>query len=124
MGSTEDTMGTMTSVPFVNHVPTMVGGYGQKMVSYFYENHFIFQNPTMELERVKRTVGQASLVDELIVTVVHDTDIDWLLPGVDPTGMKIVFPLVVSVNFEQLKLGAEDRVDDEFDGWRMASESI
>ena len=87
--STSDTMATMTSNPHVNHVPTMVGAVGGPAVAAFYEQHFIFANPDMNLSPVSRTIGSASLVDEMIISLVHDRPVPWLLPGVEPTGKKL-----------------------------------
>jgi carboxymethylenebutenolidase len=35
------TMSTMTDDPYVNHVPTMMGGVGREQVASFYQRHFI-----------------------------------------------------------------------------------
>jgi hypothetical protein len=46
--SVENTMATMVGPPlspYVNHIPTMIGGSGQDHLSGFYADHFIFKNP-------------------------------------------------------------------------------
>jgi len=35
------TMSTMTAEPFVNHVPTMMGGVGGRSVAEFCDNYFV-----------------------------------------------------------------------------------
>jgi carboxymethylenebutenolidase len=57
----------------------MTGGTGQAEVSQFYRHHFISSNPEdITLERISRTVGANSLVDEFILCLTHSKMIDWL----------------------------------------------
>ena len=44
--SVEATMATMTSDPFVNHVPVMTGGVGYTEVRHFYGTYFIPGQPS------------------------------------------------------------------------------
>ena len=99
------TMSTMVAEPYVNHIPTMTGGVGYKQVKRFYKYHFIGLNPDdFELIPVSRTVGTDSLVDEFIMKFTHTTEIDWLLPGVAPTGRRVETPVVGIVKFQGDKL--------------------
>lgn len=99
------TMATMVAEPYVNHIPTMTGGVGFDKLHDFYSNHFIGVNPPdMELVPVSRTVGQTSVVDELILRFTHTTHIDWMLPGIEPTGRSVEVPLVAIVQFDGEKL--------------------
>jgi carboxymethylenebutenolidase len=99
------TMATMVAEPYVNHVPTMTGGVGQKDLHRFYKNHFVNANPDdIALIPVSRTVGVDRIVDEMIVAFTHDRKIDWMLPGVAPTGLRVEVPLVTIVNFRGAKL--------------------
>ncbi|CAJ1376197.1 unnamed protein product [Effrenium voratum] len=117
--STEKTMATMVAEPYVNHIPTMVGGIGKESLSNFYETQFIFTNPDMTLVPVSRTVGADSLVDELIIKMVHDKPVPWLLPGVEPTGRPLEFALLAVVHFEpeEIEPGAEVK-------WKLRHEHI
>eukprot|EP00933_Yihiella_yeosuensis_P021249 TRINITY_DN16862_c0_g1_i1.p1 TRINITY_DN16862_c0_g1~~TRINITY_DN16862_c0_g1_i1.p1 ORF type:complete len:157 (+),score=19.72 TRINITY_DN16862_c0_g1_i1:125-595(+) len=96
------------------------------MMEYFYQTHFIFQNPLIELKAVKRTTwanrsaAVGSLVDEMVVRMTHDREIDWLLPGVKPTGKSLSFPLVVSVDFVRRK----PKPGDAYSGWRIKGEHV
>jgi len=93
------TMATMVANPYVNHVPTLMGGIGKQDLTRFYKYHFINSNPEdFELIPVSRTVGIDRLVDEMIALFTHTCEIDWLLPGVPPTGKKVKIPLVAVVN--------------------------
>jgi carboxymethylenebutenolidase len=99
------TMATMVAEPYVNHVPTMTGGVGAKDLSRFYKNHFVNSNPAdTRLIPISRTVGADRVVDEMIFCFTHDREIDWMLPGVKPTGKYVEVPLVAIVNFRGGKL--------------------
>jgi carboxymethylenebutenolidase len=50
---------------------------------------------------------KTSLVDEIIFCFTHDIVIDWMLPGVAPTGRYVEVPLVVIVSFDGDKLLSE-----------------
>ena len=102
------TMATMVDQPYVNHVPTMTGGVGRDQLKRFYKYHFIGANPAdMELLPVSRTVGADQLVDEMVVRFTHTSEIDWMLPGVAPTGRKVEVPLVAIVHFRGGKVAHE-----------------
>ncbi|OKL55459.1 hypothetical protein UA08_09280 [Talaromyces atroroseus] len=97
--SVADTMSTMVQEPYVNHIPTLTGGIGRERLSYFYANHFVFQNPKdTEIELISRTIGIDRVIDEFIYKFTHDMQIDWLLPGIPPTGRKAELPFTAVVN--------------------------
>ncbi|KAJ7429034.1 NTF2-like protein [Mycena latifolia] len=97
--SVAKTMGTMVAEPYVNHVPTLAGGIGRKQLTAFYRDHFIFNNPKdTAMQSISRTVGSDRVVDEFIFHATHDKEIDWLLPGVPPTGKKIAIPMLGVIN--------------------------
>ncbi|MCH9653712.1 MAG: ester cyclase [Planctomycetes bacterium] len=100
--------GTMTEVPYVNHVPTLTGGLGREQLLHFYGNYFIPHMPSdMEMEMISRTVGQNRIVDEFVSRFTHTVQMDWLLPGVPATGRRIEIVLVVIVTFEEGKMSSE-----------------
>ncbi|KAK3986828.1 hypothetical protein QBC44DRAFT_296318 [Cladorrhinum sp. PSN332] len=97
--SVEETMATMVQEPYVNHVPTITGGIGRTNLTRFYRDHFIFSNPDdAKLELVSRTVGIDRVVDEFLFECTHLRTIDWLIPGIPPTGKKISVPMTSIVN--------------------------
>jgi carboxymethylenebutenolidase len=99
------TMATMVAEPYVNHIPTMTGGVGHDELKRFYKYHFIGVNPPdFRLTSISRTVGKDRVVDEFIVHFTHTTEIDWMLPGIAPTGRKVDVPTVAIVQFEGDKL--------------------
>jgi len=99
------TMATMVDEPYVNHIPTMTGGVGAKQLARFYRNHFVNANPKdTRIVPVSRTVGADRLVDEVLFSFTHDVEIDWMLPGVKPTGKYVEVPLVAIIHFQGDKL--------------------
>jgi carboxymethylenebutenolidase len=99
------TMRTMVAEPYVNHIPVMTGGVGQADLARFYAHHFIPKCPAdFRLIPVSRTIGPDRLVDEFVVAFTHDVEIDWMLPGIPPTGRPVEVPTVAIVNFRGDKL--------------------
>jgi carboxymethylenebutenolidase len=99
------TMQTMVPEPYVNHIPVMTGGVGQEDLARFYAHHFIPKCPAdIKLVPISRTIGADRLVDEMLVCFTHDVEIDWMLPGVPPTGRYVEVPTVAIVNFRGDKL--------------------
>ncbi|MBL6079278.1 ester cyclase [Belnapia sp. T18] len=112
----EATMASMVPEPYVNHVPTMTGGVGHDQLKRFYKYHFIGANPPdTELVPISRTVGESSIVDEMIFRSTHTSGIDWMLPGVPPTGRRVEVALVAIVQF------AGDKLVHEHIYWDQAS---
>jgi carboxymethylenebutenolidase len=99
------TMKTMVAQPYVNHVPTMTGGVGSDELYRFYKNHFIPRlPPDTHLVPISRTIGADRIVDELLFCFTHDCEIDFMLPGVPPTGKYVEVPTVAIVCFRGDKL--------------------
>jgi carboxymethylenebutenolidase len=106
--SVEDTLETMVDDPHVNHVPVLTGGVGLEEVRKFYSERFIPQQPPdTEIIPVSRTVGNDRVVDELIDRFTHTIEMDWLLPGIPPTGKRVEIPVVVVVQFRDGKIAHE-----------------
>ena len=110
------TMQTMTKEPYVHHVPMMTGGVGYQGVYNFYKNHFIGKMPAdTKIVRISRTIGKDQVVDELIISFTHDREVEYMLPGVSPTGKYITLPHVVIMNFK------DGRIVHEHIYWDQAS---
>ena len=102
------TMQTMTSEPYVHHVPMMTGGVGYDAVYNFYKNHFIGKMPDdTKVVRISRTIDKDQVVDELMVSFTHDREIDFMLPRVPPTGRYVELPHVVVMKFKDGKISHE-----------------
>lgn len=96
---------TMVSAPYVNHVPTMTGGVGHDDLKRFYKYHFVHANPAdTHFIPVSRTIGADRIVDEFIFCATHDREIDWMLPGLKPTGKYIEIPMLAVIRFRGDKL--------------------
>jgi carboxymethylenebutenolidase len=99
------TMRTMTATPYLLHVPTMTGGAGAEDVRRFYAHYFVGKWPAdTKVSQVSRTVGGDQVVDEIIVSFTHDKPLEFMLPGVSPTGKRVVLPFVVVMKFEGGKI--------------------
>ncbi len=108
-GDLDTTMATMSAEPHLNHVPTMAGGVGRDGVRAFYRDHLVgkFFPPDVEIKPVSRTVGEDQIVEELFISFTHTTVIDWLLPGVAPTGKPVEMAVAVVVGFKDAKISHE-----------------
>ena len=105
---TEATLETMVPHAYVNHIPVMTGGVGQEALGRFYANRFIPKMPPdADLAPISRTVGENRLVDEFVFKFTHTVRMDWMLPGVEPTGKQVRVPFIVVVQFEGDKLAHE-----------------
>jgi carboxymethylenebutenolidase len=111
------TMATMSPEPYLTHVPTLAGGTGRDEVERFYRDYFVGHWPAdVDVKSISRTVGANRVVDELIVSFTHDREMKVYLPGVAPTGRKVVLPNVVVMGFDE-----DGRVAYEHIYWDQAS---
>ncbi|KAB8205816.1 hypothetical protein BDV34DRAFT_212915 [Aspergillus parasiticus] len=62
-----------------------------------------------------RTVGTDRIVDEFIFSLTHNKEIDWLLPGIPPTGKPLRIPFTSVVNIRG------DRLYHEHIAWDQAT---
>jgi carboxymethylenebutenolidase len=108
-GDLDTTMATMSDHPHLNHVPTMAGGVGREGVRNFYRDHLVgkFFPPDVKMTSVSRTVGDDSIVEEIFISFTHTAAIDWLLPGVAPTGKPVELAVAVVVGFKDGKITHE-----------------
>ena len=115
-GDLDTTLATMSDTPHLNHVPTMAGGVGRDSVRAFYRDHLVgkFFPPDVKIVNVSRTVGEDRVVEELFISFTHTTVIDWLLPGVAPTGKAVEMAVAVIVGFKG------DRISHEHIYWDQA----
>jgi carboxymethylenebutenolidase len=112
----DQAVATMTVESYVNLIPLMIGARGRDGVRDFYANHFLSQlPPDIEIVPVSRTIGQGRVVDELIIRFTHSIRMDWLLPGIPPTGKRVEVPFVAIIQFEG------DRIAHEHLYWDQAS---
>ena len=106
--NTDDTLATMVDDAYVNHIPVLTGGSGRDELREFYSKRFIPQMPPdTEMTPVSRTIGEDQLVDEMVFKFTHSIPMDWMLPGISPTGKRVEVPLVAIVRFRDGKLAHE-----------------
>jgi carboxymethylenebutenolidase len=60
-----------------------------------------------KVTNISRTVGKDQVVDELIISFTHDVEIEYMLPGVAPTGRYVEIPHVVVMKFKNNKISHE-----------------
>jgi carboxymethylenebutenolidase len=103
-----ETLATMVERPYVNHIPVLTGGMGKRQLARFYGRYFIPQMPPdVEMVPISRTVSRDTVVDEFVFRFTHSLQMDWMLPGVPPTGRKVAVVTVVIAHFEQGRLARE-----------------
>jgi len=56
---------------------------------------------------ISRTIGNDQVVDEMVFKFAHTIRMDWMLPGLAPTGKRVEVPLVAIVRFREGKLAHE-----------------
>ena len=106
--SPDETIVTMAANPLINQVPVMIGGDGREEVYEFYTKYFLPQIPAdAEMVPVSRTIGQGRLVNEMIFRFTHTISMDWMLPGIPPTGKRVEIAMVVVVEFDGDKMAHE-----------------
>ena len=105
--NTEETLATMVEDAYVNHIPVLTGGVGRDQLREFYSKRFIPQMPPdTQMTPVSRTIGEDQLVDEMVFKFTHTIRMDWILPGVAPTGKRVEVPLVAIVRFRAWQTGS------------------
>ena len=105
---TDATIATMVEDAYVNHVPVLTGGSGKPALQDFYARHFIPKMPPdLEMIPVSRTIGSDQIVDEMVLRFTHSIAMDWMLPGVAPTGRPVEIALVAIVRFRDGKVAHE-----------------
>src|SRR5262245_6795805 len=106
--NTEDTLATMVEDAYVNHIPVLTGGIGRDQLREFYSKRFIPQMPPdTEMVPISRTIGIDQVVDEMLFKFTHTIRMDWMLPGIAPTGKRVEIPVVAVVRFRDGKLAHE-----------------
>ncbi|MET0539754.1 MAG: ester cyclase [Xanthobacteraceae bacterium] len=100
-GDLDTTMATMSDNPHLHN--------GRDGVRTFYRDHLVgkFFPPDVKFTSVSRMVGENQVVEELVIAFTHTTVIDWLLPGVAPTGKPVEIAFCVVVGFKDDKISHE-----------------
>jgi carboxymethylenebutenolidase len=95
-------MTDMTAATSVRHIPTMTGADGWNELEGFYRDVVLPHLPGgLRFTRRSRTVDRFHLVDELTVSFLHDCEVSWLIPGIEPTGRHASVAAIVVVAFDR-----------------------
>jgi carboxymethylenebutenolidase len=101
-------LATMTENPYVFLISSGTGRVGRAAVHEFYSNHFLPKIPAdLELTSLSQTFGDNRIVEEMVMRFTHSIDMDWLLPGLRPTGRRAEFVLAAIIQFEDRKVAHE-----------------
>ena len=101
-------LATMTENPYVLFIASGLVLVGRAAVREFYADKFLPNiPPDFEITTVSQTVGDDRIVEEMAVRFTHTTDLDWLLPGVRPTGRKAELIVAAFIQFDGGKIAHE-----------------
>jgi carboxymethylenebutenolidase len=99
---------TMTDNPHVLCVPSGSGGAGKEGVREFYAHQFLPSiPPDLELLPVSEIFAEKHVVAEYVMRFTHTLQMNWMLPGVHPTGRKAELLLVTVIRFENNQIASE-----------------
>src|SRR5215475_16154554 len=101
----DEALATMVDEPHVLCIASGAGGAGHDGVHEFYAHHFLPQIPSdFELEPLSQVLSSRYLVEEFVVRFTHTLVMDWMLPGLAPTGRKVEVAVVAVIRFEAGKI--------------------
>jgi carboxymethylenebutenolidase len=101
-------LATMTENPHVLLAPSGTGGIGRPGVHEFYANQFLPNiPPDFQFSYLSQIFSNDRIVYELVVNFTHTLRMDWMLPGVPPTGRKVEFILVIIIQIQGGKITSE-----------------
>lgn len=99
---------TMTENPHTFCVPSGCGGRGKEGVREFYANQFLPRIPSdMELLPISEIFAENHVVAEYVMRFTHTLQMNWILPGISPTGRRAELLQVVVIRFENGKIASE-----------------
>jgi carboxymethylenebutenolidase len=108
MKDANEALNTMSDNPHVLMVPIAMGGRGRDGVYDFYQTCFLSQLPDSMLSlAISQVVHDDGLVEEAVLQFTHDQVMDWMIPGVPPTGKRVEVGVVAVVRFESGKIASE-----------------
>lgn len=101
-------LATMSDNPHVLMVPIAIGGRGREGVYNYYRDYFLAQLPAdIRPVPISQVVGRDMLVEEAVFQFTHDQVMDWVIPGVPPTGKRVEMGVAAIVQFENGKIASE-----------------
>jgi carboxymethylenebutenolidase len=113
-------MADMTAATSLRHIPTMTGAEGRPALEHFYRDVMLPHLPAdLGFTRRSRTVDRFHLVDELAVSFLHDCEMPWLIPGIEPTGRRASVAAIVVVDFDRGAIASQRTL---WDGASLAAQ--
>jgi len=101
-------LASLAAEPSVVHIPAMTGAAGRPAIERFYADQVLPHLPgDLVLSKISRTVDRWRLVDETTVSFMHDREIPWLLPGVEPTFRRAEVLAIAVVGFERARIRSQ-----------------
>ena len=101
-------LATMSDNPYVLMVPIAVGGQGREGVYNYYHDYFLAQLPADFIGiPISRVVAEDTIVEEAVYQFTHDQVMDWVIPGVPPTGKHLEIAVAAVVKFKNGKVASE-----------------
>jgi len=101
-------LATMAENPYIFIVSSGTARVGRVAVREFYAEHFLPQiPPDLEIASLSQTFGNDRLVEEMVMRFTHSIEMDWILPGLRPTGRTAEFALAGIIQFEGGKVAHE-----------------
>ena len=101
-------LATMTENPYVFMISSGTVRVGRAEVHEFYANHFLPKiPPDLEITSLSQTFGNDRIVEEMVMRFTHTIDMDWILPGVRPTGRRAEFVLAGIIQLQDGKVAHE-----------------
>ncbi|TKX24520.1 hypothetical protein C1H76_3128 [Elsinoe australis] len=89
------------------NLPTLTGGFDAEGLTQFYRDLFGPSAPYVRARLMSRTTGTSQVVDEMLISFRHDREVQWILPGVPPTGKDVRIVMVSIVGIKGGKCVAE-----------------
>ena len=103
----EKTLATMAENPFIFMAPIISGGMGPEGVRKYYGVVLTHLPDDFDRDLLTITIGDDRIVVEEILSFTHSIQMDWMLPGIAPTGKHVEVPMVIICTFKNGKLESE-----------------
>lgn len=107
--SVDETLLTMTEEPYLYYNGNHHCAVGKEEVRRFYATQLIGQYlpPDGEMITASFVMGERHVFSEVVFRFTHTTPMNWLLPGIPPTGKRVELAMSVVVEVRDGKLANE-----------------
>jgi carboxymethylenebutenolidase len=99
---------TMSDNPHVFCIPSGSGAAGREGVRDFYAHQFLPGiPPDLDMLPISEVFAEEHVVTECVMKFTHTVRMEWMLPGVPPTGRRAELLLVAIARFENGKIASK-----------------